>query len=281
MKSPSVQLPLGLVLAVAGACGNNSGATHEDASPRPDVTAAGDAPAGTANVTLTTDSLGTRLVDAQGKTLYFFVNDVAGKNTSAYSGASWPAFDVQSPIVGSGLTASDFGRFDRGGGVFQTTWKGRPLYYYGNDTATAPTAGEGLGGRWFVARDYTLFFGANSGVTPKGAPSNGAFLTDAAGRTLYVFAFDTRGSGGGSPTSACGSPPCSTHWPQFHPPTSAVLPSTVAAADVTSFSDGGTQQVVYKGWPLYYFASDTAPGDVAGASISYWYTVAGGWNGMM
>jgi predicted lipoprotein with Yx(FWY)xxD motif len=113
----------------------------------------------------TAGSLGSHLVDSQGKTLYFFVNDLAGSDASTYSGTAWPTFDVETPTVGSDLTATDFSRFERADGAFQTTWKGRPLYYYASDTTAAPTAGEGIGGRWFVARDYTLFFGADAGVT--------------------------------------------------------------------------------------------------------------------
>jgi predicted lipoprotein with Yx(FWY)xxD motif len=281
MNKQSQYFIVGLVVAASTACGNDqTSSAKPDASPSADSPRpSGDAPSGTANIKLTTDSLGSRLVDADGKTLYFFANDLARANASTYSGAAWPAFDVQSPVVDTGLSAGDFGRFDRGGGVYQTTWKGRPLYYYANDSSSAPTAGEGLGGRWFVARDYSLFFGANSGITPKGGTAaNGPFLTDAAGRTLYVYGADTRGTNGHAPTSACGAG-CLSAWPVFSMPSgTAVLPSTLQAANVTTFTNGGAQQAVYKGWPLYYFASDTAAGQVAGASIPSWYPVAGAWD---
>jgi hypothetical protein len=60
-----------------------------------------------------------------------------------------------------------------------------------------------------------------------------------------------------------------------------VLPSTIAGANVKSFLNGSVRQLVYKGWPLYYYAPDTAPGNVAGASVPEWYAVSGGWNGSM
>ncbi|HUJ61330.1 MAG TPA: hypothetical protein VLX92_22655 [Kofleriaceae bacterium] len=272
---------IGIALAL-GACGGNT--TNKSA---PDAPAAMPDASGPPNLTLTTQgSLGARLVDSQGKTLYFFANDIAGSNASTYSGAAWPVFDVQTPIVGEGLSASDFGRFDRGGGAFQTTWKGRPLYYYANDTSAAPTAGEGIGGRWFVARAYDLFFGANSTVTPQGSTAADApFLTDGAGRTLYVYAADTRGVSGGAPTSACGTG-CLAHWPLWPAPaslTGLALPSTVQAANLTSFTNtnASQSQFVYLGWPLYYYATDTSAGEVAGASIPSWYTASPGWNGTM
>jgi predicted lipoprotein with Yx(FWY)xxD motif len=265
-----------LGLALAAACSSNNDHTTADA---------GGSGSDVAAITLSTaGGLGAHLVDSQGKTLYFFANDVEGANASTYTGAAWPAFDVQTPTVGDGLTATDFSRFDRGGGTFQTTWKGRPLYYYAADTTTAPTSGEGIGGRWFVARAYDVFFGASSAVTPQGGSADAPFLTDAAGLTLYVFAKDTPATSGGAATSACAKAPCSTIWPLWQAPASLsdlVLPSTMASTNLTSFASGSNQQFAYMGWPLYFYESDTAAGDVAGAAIAEWYTVDGGWDGTM
>lgn len=243
-----------------------------------------DGPPSTAAVTLTTSgSLGQRLVDADGKTLYFFVNDVAGTGSSTYSGAAWPPFTTAAGSVGSGLSPNDFAQIDRGGGVSQTTWKGRPLYYYASDSMATPTAGEGIGGRWFVARDYDLFFGASSSVTPQGGSADAPFLTDGAGRTVYVFQEDTRGVNGGAPTSAC-SGECASFWPLWPAPSSLsglALPSTIVTTNLTAFTNASQSQYVYLGWPLYYYASDTSPGQVAGAGVADWYAVDGGWNGTM
>jgi predicted lipoprotein with Yx(FWY)xxD motif len=278
MKAAS-RLGLSGLFVLAAACGSNN-------SNSPDAAVDG-APTGTGgSIALSTaGGLGAHLEDSQHKTLYFYVNDIAGSNQSTCTGAcltAWPAFDVQSPTVSADLSAPDFGRFDRGGGVFQATWKGRPLYYYASDTTSAPTAGEGLGGRWFVARAYNLFFGASTTVTPKGSTmTNAPFLTNGAGRSLYVFKNDTRGTGGTAPTSGC-TGACATNWPLWEAPaslTNLVLPSTVTAADVTSFNNGGKQQFVYKGWPLYFFATDDTPGKVAGASVTNWGAVNTAWNG--
>jgi predicted lipoprotein with Yx(FWY)xxD motif len=277
-------LTLGLVVTVA-ACGDNSTAKAGPDASTPD------APAPDAaippSVTLSTaGGLGARLVDKDGKSLYFFVNDVPKANASTNTNPAWTPFDVQSPTVGDGLVATDFGRFDRGGGVFQSTWKGRPLYYFANDTADKPVNGEGTGGRWFVARAYNLFFAANAAVTPAGATAaNAPFLTNGAGRSLYVTKMDTRGLGATLPISVCGmNATCAAAWPLWEKPatlTNVVVPSTIQAADLTSFTSQGKEQFVYKGWPLYFFGTDVDPGQIVGSTKATWYAVTGAWDGTL
>jgi predicted lipoprotein with Yx(FWY)xxD motif len=58
-----------------------------------------------------------------------------------------------------------------------------------------------------------------------------------------------------------------------------VLPSTIQASDVTAFTSGGKQQFVFKGWPLYFYGADDAPGKVSGAGVVNWRAVSGSWNG--
>jgi predicted lipoprotein with Yx(FWY)xxD motif len=103
---------------------------------------------------------------------------------------------------------------------------------------------------------------SDDGATVRAGPSS---LVDAAGLTLYVFANDTAGSG----TSACNAG-CSSAWPPL-----TVTGEPVAGEDVsgelgTITREDGTTQVTYNGLPLYFFASDTAPGDMNGASIPNW-----------
>jgi predicted lipoprotein with Yx(FWY)xxD motif len=271
------------VLAVPFALVACSGNNHDKTAPDAAGSSGSDSGSGSgsATIALTSDgNLGSRLVDANGKTLYFFVNDVAGAGTSTYSGSAWPVFDASTITVGSGLDASDFAEIGSGTSA-QTTWKGRPLYYFANDTSASPTAGEGIAGRWFVARDYDLFFGAASTVTPQGGSAEAPFVTDGAGRTVYMYTKDTPGVNGGSPTSACTSG-CLTHWPIWQAPTSLsglALPSTMQPANLTSFTNASETQFVFMGWPLYYYASDTKPGQVAGAGVADWYAVNVSWDG--
>ncbi len=116
-------------------------------------------------------------------------------------------------------------------------------------TAAAPAIKTGLA----VAKNDTL----------------GAFLADAAGRTLYAFAKDTKN------TSNCVDA-CATKWPPF---LSDVTPD--AAPDLQAALIGSTQrtdgktQVTFNGMPLYYYSLDMNPGDTLGQGVgNVWYVVA-------
>ncbi len=91
-------------------------------------------------------------------------------------------------------------------------------------------------------------------------------LTDANGMTLYTFDKDTTG------VSNCydaGDSKCATNWPPLF-----------AAADATAEGDftivertDGTKMWAYKGWPLYLWIKDTAPGETTGDGVGgVWHT---------
>jgi len=245
-----------------------------------DVTDAGSSSAAAVSLS-TANNLGAHLVDKDGKTLYFYVKDIAASGVSACTGTcltTWPAADLKSPtVVGDGLTASDFGTTTAGG---QTTWKGRPLYTYSMEASATSATGEAKGGIWFVARPYNLFLAANGTKAPQGATATDApFITNGAGLSLYIFKNDTRGTASTAPVNSCTSnTACSSKWPIWEKPaaldlTKIVLPSTIPATDVTTITVGAQVQFVYKGWPTYFFATDTKAGDIAGANVSLWYAV--------
>jgi predicted lipoprotein with Yx(FWY)xxD motif len=100
----------------------------------------------------TTPALGAFLTDTSGKTLYFFSKDTTG--TSACTGtclAKWPAFDAGNVVAPSVLKVSDFGTVTRADGVKQSSYLGRPLYYFSGDTAPGSTTGQGFINSWSVA----------------------------------------------------------------------------------------------------------------------------------
>jgi len=104
-------------------------------------------------------------------------------------------------------------------------------------------------------------------------PQYGQILVDANGMTLYYFARDTPFA----QTSAC-SGACLALWPAFGE-SGAVVSSPLQAADfgVITRADNGRKQVIYKGWPLYYYAPDTAPGETKGYGINnVWYVMGTG-----
>lgn len=95
----------------------------------------------------------------------------------------------------------------------------------------------------------------------------GDHLVDAAGMSLYMFALDDER------TSTCEGP-CAALWPPF-------LGDPVAADGVDQELAGnaersdGSIQVTYGGHPLYYYAEDTAPGDVGGHGFNdVWFLVS-------
>jgi predicted lipoprotein with Yx(FWY)xxD motif len=92
-------------------------------------------------------------------------------------------------------------------------------------------------------------------------------LTDNKGMTLYLFTPDK----GGKVTCTGG---CLAVWPAL------ISGSPTAGAGVTGTlttvanPDGKGQQVVYNGWPLYYYVKDTKPGDVTGQNVgAKWFVV--------
>lgn len=94
----------------------------------------------------------------------------------------------------------------------------------------------------------------------------GSVLVDAEGFALYLFVPDSQG-----PSTCEGQ--CRATWPQLvgEPApgdgVDAGLLGTVENAD-------GSIQATYNGWPLYYFASDAAPGDLNGQGVGdVWYLV--------
>lgn len=86
--------------------------------------------------------VGNYLADGNGMTLYTFSKDKAGK--SACTGeclSQWPVFYVNPELVVEGCEQSDFGSFVRDDGAEQTTYKGKPLYYYAKDEKPGQTNG--------------------------------------------------------------------------------------------------------------------------------------------
>ena len=90
----------------------------------------------------------------------------------------------------------------------------------------------------------------------------GKILVDSQGRTLYLFVKDT-----GASSTCYGA--CAAAWPVLATNAEPIAGAGVSAAKLgtTRRSDGATQ-VTYNGHPLYYYVSDTAPGQTTGQAIS-------------
>jgi len=111
---------------------------------------------------------------------------------------------------------------------------------------------------------------AAGGATVMVATSDlGQILVDGEGRTLYLFMPDEAGT----PTCYEG---CAQAWPPLLAEGEITVGSGLDDSDFSTATrtDGG-DQVKIGSWPLYYFASDAAPGDTNGQGVSnVWYVVS-------
>ena len=214
---------------------------------------------GTDTVKVSNTSLGQVLTDSKGLTLYYFITDVPKTGTSTcYAAANcshfWPIFYTDNVVVSPPLDAGDFSSFTRTDGTMQTTYYGRPLYYFLKDTKPGDVNGENVLKTWFAAKPEPT-------VMIESTPELGAFLTDAYGRTLYVFVKDATG------TSTC-TGACIAKWPPFSTST-IVGPSVLKTSDFTQIIRAdGINQTAYMGKPLYYYSGDTGQGMTTGSGFA-------------
>jgi predicted lipoprotein with Yx(FWY)xxD motif len=142
---------LGLAV-VFGACASGDDPTVEAPEETTEATAdAGGASAGT-TVELSNTDLGDVLVDAEGATLYVFLQDADGKSNCADACAqTWPPLEADGePAGGEGIDSDELGTIERDDGTSQVTYHDRPLYTYSGDTESGDTKGQGVGGNWYV-----------------------------------------------------------------------------------------------------------------------------------
>jgi predicted lipoprotein with Yx(FWY)xxD motif len=163
--------PLFLVLAIvalAAACTTSSGTSAAPSAAAPSAAApsaaapseaapsepAASAATGGATIALTTNALGTMIVDATGKSLYGFTPDSAGTPTcNGDCATNWPpllADGSTAPTAGEGLDASKLTTVDRADGTKQVKYGDWPLYYFAGDSAAGDTNGQGVGTKWYV-----------------------------------------------------------------------------------------------------------------------------------
>jgi predicted lipoprotein with Yx(FWY)xxD motif len=127
-------------------------------------------------------------------------------------------------------------------------------------SATTADDGYGSGGSTAAA--------TGSGTVQLADTSLGKVLVDEAGMTLYLFTKDTPGQ-----PSTCVDK-CLAAWPALTAPSPTAGTGVDAAKLSTIARPDGTAQVAYAGWPLYYYAEDTKPGDVTGQDVNkVWYVL--------
>ncbi|MAE85075.1 MAG: hypothetical protein CMB80_20225 [Flammeovirgaceae bacterium] len=222
--------------------------------------------------------LGNVITDGNGVTLYFYSKDASGES-ACLDGCldKWPIFYLESPELASGLEASDFSSITHSNGELQTTYKGWPLYYFspsgnGEVESSGATAGEGVGGVWYVAKpDYSIMIantqlvgndGQNYTSSYEVGEESTAYFVDSEGNTLYAFAKDYKEIN----TYTAADLSNNSVWPIFEV-SPEVIPSVLSSGDFGTIEVSGKTQMTYKGWPLYYFGQDASRGDTKGVSV--------------
>lgn len=101
-----------------------------------------------------------------------------------------------------------------------------------------------------------------------GATSLGQVVTDANGRTLYMFTKDAQGA----MTSAC-TGDCLATWPPAY--SGATAPRATGVSGAIGWIDVfGKNQLTLDGWPLHYYGPDVGAGDVDGQGVDgEWYVL--------
>ena len=129
-------------------------------------------------------------------------------------------------------------------------------------------------------------YGASTESTKSAAPSDdamasgtvltvagsdlGEIVVDGEGMTVYMFDNDTQGGD----SSTCEGE-CATNWPAVTTDSDAPEVEGVTGEVGTITGVDGETQVTLNGWPLYYFAGDSAAGDVNGQGVNgVWWVLS-------
>lgn len=100
--------------------------------------------------------------------------------------------------------------------------------------------------------------------------SLGTIVVDGEGMTVYMFDNDTQGTA----TSAC-TGQCLANWPIVTTDSATPAVDGVTGEVATIDSPDGKKQITLNGWPLYYFAGDSAAGDTAGQGVNdVWWVLS-------
>jgi predicted lipoprotein with Yx(FWY)xxD motif len=100
--------------------------------------------------------------------------------------------------------------------------------------------------------------------------SLGTIVTDGSGNVVYQYDADTQGAD----SSACAGG-CLSNWPPV--PGGADAPSLdgITGTVATITGTDGHPQLTLNGWPLYYYAGDSAAGDTNGQGVGgVWWVMS-------
>jgi predicted lipoprotein with Yx(FWY)xxD motif len=140
-----------------------------------------------------------------------------------------------------------------------------------DDDPTTTSAGGQTGGTTATTAAPVPTTAAAKPHVATASTSLGTVLVDGAGKTLYTWDRDT------GPASTCVGN-CAATWPPLVLPAGVSTPVAGAGVSLLTVAarpdDATKMQVNWDGKPLYYYAADTAPGDVKGDGVGgTWHVV--------
>lgn len=121
-----------------------------------------------------------------------------------------------------------------------------------------------------VAMAATTSMRASGGTVKVVASKYGKVLAAGNGMTLYRYTPDKKG------VSVC-SGACAKYWPPLlvKGTAKATAGPGASAGLLGTIKRGNAKQVTYAGFPLYFYAGDSKPGDVKGQGFQkIWYVVS-------
>jgi len=138
--------------ALLAACGSSAAPSASGSTP---AAANSSVAAGGAVISTHSTSKGAVLVNAKGRTLYWFAIDTPTASKCTGSCATyWPPVIGKPTAAGGTSLPMHLGSITRSNGQVQATYDGHPLYTYVGDTAAGQIKGNGQnlsGGLWWAA----------------------------------------------------------------------------------------------------------------------------------
>ncbi|GAA2459007.1 hypothetical protein GCM10010191_93870 [Actinomadura vinacea] len=161
-------------------------------------------------------TLGSVVVDNDGRTLYRYDRDRARPSASTCTGTCtrmWPPVRWTPTLRASGgVNPASVGRVRRPDGTLQLTVNGWPMYRHAQDTAPGDATGQGTSGAWFAARPNGTRAGFTQGIPvppgygPGGTPPAPGSVGAAPGGTIPNSTAPAPGGTGNVPNGTGNAP---------------------------------------------------------------------------
>lgn len=205
-------------------------------------------------------------LEKQGFSLYTFDNDTIDEANCFNLGDgacinAWPPLLADNAAKPSGL----YGVAEQENGLSQWTFRGKPLYFFGNDEQAGDTNGQGAGNVWYLATKQPAIFRDINGaqwltatgqVSTLSPDASGTLIVQSQDKdqfSLYTFINDEPG------VSNC-TGDCLERWPAF---LASEFDQAIGEFGIIE-RDDGNMQWTYENQPLYFFFNDLAIDDING-----------------